>query len=156
MPFFGSGQAVSNDIFILQKNGANVKTYETGMNFIMETIYQQWFEGTITAIRHDSIFVNGIPFHYKEIQTVRTERTKLNYKSDGLILMLAGAGVLALGAINGAYRGDKTKNWYKPTSFITAGALLVVGFILLRSQFKKYPLGKKFTLQYLELNPNKK
>ena len=153
VPVFGIAQS---DILILQKNGANVKTYEPGMYFIIETIYNQWLEGTITAIKNDSIFINNFPFHYKEIKTVRNERTKLNYTTDGVLLMIAGGGVLLLGAVNGLYRGDQAKDWYTTASFVTAGTLLIGGYLLTRSRFKKYHLGKKYTLEYFILNPNKK
>ena len=143
------------DVLELQKNGSNLKTYSPGMYLVMETIYDQWFEGPITLIRNDSVFVNGFPFHYKEIKTIRFERTKLNYKADGLILMIAGGGVLVLGAVNGLYRGDPASQWYTPASYITAGALLGLGFLILHSQFKKYRLGKKYKLQYLSVTSNK-
>jgi hypothetical protein len=143
------------DILELKKNGSNVRTFTPGMYFVMETIYDQWFEGTITAIRHDSVFVNYFPFHYKEIKTIRFERSKLNYKADGVILMIAGAGVLLLGAVNGLYRGDPASQWYTPVSYITAGALLAGGYLMIRAQFKKYKIGKKYSLQYMEINPNK-
>lgn len=125
------------------------------MYLSIETVYDQWLEGYITAVRHDSIFLNGNPFHYKEIHAIRMERTKLNYTTDGALLMIAGGGVLLLGAVNGLYRGDQLKDWYKPVSFITAGTFLAVGFLMLKSRYKKYVFGKKYSLQYLELNPNK-
>ena len=144
------------NVVILEKNGANVKTYAAGMNITFETIYHQWFDGVITAIRHDSVFINDYPFHYKEIATIQAERKSLNYTEDGVLLMVAGGGVLLLGAVNGAYRGDNAKTWYSSGSFITAGALLVTGFLLTRSRYKNYHLGKKFTLEYLALDLDKK
>jgi hypothetical protein len=122
----------------------------------MLTIYDQWFDGTITGIRHDSLFLNGTPFHFKEIKMIRKVRKGLNYKTDGVILMIAGGGVLFLGAFNGIYRGDPASEWYTTASFITAGALLATGFVLTRLEYKKYPLGRKYTLEYYQLNPNKK
>jgi hypothetical protein len=148
--------AQSDDILILKKNGANLKTYTTGLYFTMQTIYDQWFEGTITAIRNDSVFLNGLPFHYKEISAIRRERTNLNYATDGTILMLAGGGLLLLGAVNGLLRGDAAKDWYTPANFIVAGTLLAGGFLLRKARFKKYFLGKKYVLEYFTLNPNKK
>ncbi|SRR5579862_2807901 len=144
------------NVIILEKDGANVKTYATGMNITFESIYHQWFDGTITAIRHDSVFVNDYPFHYREIATIKTERKGLNYTEDGVLLMVAGGGVLLLNAVNGAYRGDKASTWYTSGSFITAGALIVGGFLLTRSRFRNYHLGKKFTLEYLALDLDKK
>jgi hypothetical protein len=143
-------------VLILEKNGENVKTYATGMSITMETIYHQWFDGVITAIRHDSIFVNDYPFHYKEIATIKKERRGLNYEADGYILMIAGGGVLLLNAVNGAYRGDNAKTWYSSGSFITAGSLLVGGFLLTRLRSRDYHIGKKFTLEYLALDLDKK
>jgi hypothetical protein len=152
IPFFAFSQS---DLMMLNKNGAHEMTFATGMRINFETIYDQWFDGTITAIRHDSVFVNDVPFHYKEIKTIRRERTKLNYETDGTILMIAGGGVLLLGAVNGLYRGDPANEWYTTTSYIVAGTLLVGGYLLTRAHYKKYNLGKKYTLEYLELNPNK-
>src|SRR6202000_2558906 len=116
LPFFcilivGTTQAQS-DVIVLEKKGANIKTFATGMDITMQTVYNQWFTGNIEAIRHDSIFLNGLAFHYKEIAGIRIERNKLNYETDGVLLMAAGGGVLLLGAVNGLYRHDKAKSWY--------------------------------------------
>src|SRR5579862_1244654 len=144
------------NVVILEKHGENVKTYATGMEITFETIYHQWFDGLITAVRHDSIFVNDFPFHYKEIATIKAERKSLNYTEDGILLMIAGGGVLLLNAVNGAYRGDKAKSWYTSGSIITATALLAGGFLLTKSRFKTYHLGNKFALEYLALDLDKK
>jgi hypothetical protein len=152
LPLIGLAQT---DILELKKNGKNVQTFSPGMYFVMETVYDQWLEGFITAIRNDSVFVNNFPFHYKEIRTIRIERTKLNYKADGITLMVVGGGVLFLGAFNGIYRGDPVDQWYAPASFITAGVLLVGGYFLMKAQFRKYNLGKKYTLEYLNIHVNK-
>jgi hypothetical protein len=81
-----------SDVLLLQKNGRNIKTYAPGEPIIFETIYQQWFSGTLTALRNDSVFINYIPFHYHEIKTMRVERTRLNYAGDGSLLIIAGVG----------------------------------------------------------------
>jgi len=138
------------NLLVLEKNGNNVTTYSTGMNIRMETIYHQWFDGAITAMRNDSIFVDGFPFHYKEIEALRKER-KIHSKTTGALLMIAGGGVLLLGAVNGLYRGDKTSTWFTATSYITAGALLGGGYLLTKGHYREYRLGKKYTLQYIPL-----
>jgi hypothetical protein len=148
--------SAQTNVVILEKKGENVKTYATGVEITFETIYHQWFQGVITAVRHDSVFVNDYPFHYKEIAAIKSERKGLNYTADGSILVVAGGGVLLLNAVNGAYRGDKAKTWYTSGSIITSAALLVVGFLLIKSQFKTYHLGKKYTLEYLALDLDKK
>lgn len=141
-----------NDVMMLEKNGERIKTFGPGVDIEFETIYQQWFQGTIDFLSHDSVYINGAVFHYKEIAAIRLYRKHLNYQADGAILVTAGAGVLAIGAINGLIRHDPASAWYTTTSYITSGALLLLGYLLLRSVNKTYHLGKKFTLQYLALS----
>ncbi|HVM87369.1 MAG TPA: hypothetical protein VMT76_04220 [Puia sp.] len=143
-------------LLILSKGDNNIKTYSEGMDISVRTIYHQWFDGTITALRNDSIFINGFPFHYKEIEAIKKTRGSLNYETDGALLMVAGGGVLLLGAVNGLYRHDNANTWYTPTSYITAGALLLGGYWLMKSRYKYYILGKKYKLQFLAFDPNKK
>jgi hypothetical protein len=142
------------DLLMLKKNGQHVITYSEGMEINMETIYQQWFEGTISAIRHDSIFLDGTPFHYKEIMAIQRQRKGLNYKADGIILMAAGGAWLVIGAVNGLYRGDPANTWITPAGYIIAGTLIAGGFALTRLETKKYVIGKKYTLEYLNLDPH--
>ena len=60
--------------------------------------------------------------------------------------------MLALGAINGLYRGDPPRDWYEPASFITAGALTGLGILMRRSANNKTVIGKKYTLKILPLD----
>jgi hypothetical protein len=57
--------------------------------------------------------------------------------------------------VNGLYRGDPADQWFTPAGYITAGVLLLGGFLLIKAQFKKYHLGKKYTLEYLNIRVNK-
>jgi hypothetical protein len=152
LPLFCIAQT---DVIILLRHGAHLRTYTPGMAIQLETVYNQWLGGTITIIRHDSLFLDGIPFHYKEIMALKRDRTKLNYATDGILLMIAGGGVLVLGAVNGLIRSDPPKYWYTPASFITAGSLLGLGIFLRASRSKQYLLGKKYSLEYLAVSPLK-
>jgi len=149
-------QAQSDDIMVLKRNGANLRTYTTGLSLTMETIYDQWFDGTITAIRNDSVFLNGLPFDIKEISAIRRERTGLNYGLDGSVLMAAGGAAIIIAGVNGILQSSNFSQWYSPTYLIVSGSFLIGGFLLRHAHFKKYYLGKKYTLEYLALNPNKK
>jgi hypothetical protein len=153
--FSATATRAQTNLLILEKGEENLKTYSEGASIIFQTIYNQWFEGVITTIRRDSVYVNGFPFHYKEIATIKRERKSLNYEADGSILMAAGVGVVILGAVNGWYRGDNAGNWYTPTSYVTAGALLVGGYLLLKGRYKYYHLGRKYKLTFLNLDLNK-
>ena len=151
-----SVQVQSDDIVVLKRNGANLRTYTTGLSLTMETIYDQWFDGTITAIRNDSVFLNGLPFDIKEISAIKRERTGLNYGLDGTLLMAAGGAALIVAGVNGILQSSDFSQWYSPAYLAVAGSFLVGGFLLKHAHFKKYNLGKKYTLEYLSLNPNKK
>jgi hypothetical protein len=141
-----------SDVLILQKNGRNIKTYAPGQPIMFQTVYDQWFDGILTDLRNDSVFVNGIAFHYNEIRTMRVERTKLNYSADGTLMIVAGGGVLALNVINGLYRKDKASTWFSAAGWITAGALIVGGILLKNARIRTFPLGKKYGLHYLDLH----
>jgi len=145
------GKAQS-DVLVLQKNGQNIISYVPGKPIMLQTIYDQWFDGYVTALRDDSVFINNIPFHYKEIKTLRRDRTKLNYAVDGSLLMVAGGGIVALNVINGLYRKDNIGQWFSTGGYIAAGALLAGGFLLRRAARKTYPIGKRYQLHYLDLH----
>jgi hypothetical protein len=142
------------DVLILQKNGRNIKTFETGMSIGFHTIYDQWLGGTITALRNDSIFLNNIPFHVHEIDAIRQDNTKWNYVTDGTLLIVAGVGVLVLNVVNGLYTNEKAGSWIKTSGWITAGAFIVGGILLKRARYKDYTIGKKYTLHYLNMRVN--
>lgn len=150
IPFITEAQT---DVLVLKKRGAHVRTYTVGDEIMMETVYRQWFTGIIMDLRHDSIYINGQAFHYKEVRAIR--RTHYNFGNTVLPygMMAAGAGIFILNAVNGAYRHDKAKDWYTRSSVITGASLLIGGFILSRfTRSTTYRLGHRFKLDYLELN----
>jgi hypothetical protein len=100
----------------------------------------------------DTVFRYTTAIHYNEIGAILVLDTKSNRKTNGTILMIAGGGVLFLGAVNGLYRGDPPKDWYKPSGFILAGVFTALGIWLRRSADKKYDIGKKYQLKILELS----
>ncbi len=140
------------DMLILQKNGRHIHTYAAGQELKIETIYQQDFQGVLTAIRNDSIFINDIPFHYKEIAVIHRLRLWSGDLLFGMALMVTGAGILALGSVNGLIREDNINNWYNTSSLFIAGVLIVAGYFLRKAYFIKYPIGKKFKLLYIPLS----
>jgi hypothetical protein len=139
------------DVLILQKDGRNLKTFAPGMYLMMHTIYDQWLEGNITDMRNDSVFINDIPFHVREIDALRDNFSKLNLMTGGTIFIIAGVGVLALNVINGLYTNEPAGQWVKLSGWITAGVFIVAGVLMKRAKYKNYPIGKKYTLHYLNL-----
>jgi hypothetical protein len=139
------------DVLILQKNGANITSYAPGMYIMIKTVYDQWLEGTITDMRNDSVFVSGNPFHVNEIAAVRKNFSKLHLQTGGTILIIAGAGVLALNVINGLYTNEPASQWIKASGWITAGALILAGLVMRNARYTTYNIGKKYSLHYLNL-----
>ena len=139
------------DLLVLKKRGALIHTYTEGDALNMETIYGQWFNGTITQLKHDTVFINGLGFHYKEIRAIR--RSHYNFGNTVLPygMFAAAAGILVLNAVNGAYRHDKAATWYTHSAVVTGISLVVGGFILTRTTRSIYHLGHRFKLDYLEL-----
>ena len=148
IPFIGMTQT---DVLILQKNGRNVKTYAPGMDIQIHTIYDQWLDGTITDMKNDSVYVNYNPFHIHEIDEMRESFSKLHLQTAGTVFIIAGVGVVALNVINGIYRNESASQWMSTSGWITAGAFILGGFLLKGAKYKNYPIGKKYTLHYLNL-----
>ncbi|HEV3223714.1 MAG TPA: hypothetical protein VGZ90_12590 [Puia sp.] len=141
------------DVLILQRNGSNIKTYAPGQPIMIHTVYDQWLGGTLTDLKNDSVYINNIPFHVNEIDGLRKDFSKLHLQSGGTILIIAGVGVLALNVINGLYTNEPAGSWIKTSGWITAGALILAGILLRSARYKNYPIGKKYTLHYLNLRP---
>src|SRR5882757_3871167 len=92
-PFFAQAQT---DILVLKKRGRHILSYTTGDKLTMETVYRQVFTGKITEMRHDSIFLDGQPWHYKEIANIRRVRMRSGFLMIGTGMMYAGGGFLVL------------------------------------------------------------
>jgi hypothetical protein len=163
-----------NDILLLQKKGKTKQTFFTGRYIYIETKQGNYADGLITRIMGDSIYIRhydiqktfteygGIYFdtafryttaiHYKDIGAVISPIDRSGRKRAGSLFLLAGGGVLALGAINGLYRGDPPREWYKPSSYIVAGALAGLGALFKFGGNPRMPVGKKYNLKILPLD----
>lgn len=163
-----------NNILLLQKKGKTQQTYFTGKYIYIETKQGNYADGIITGIHSDTVYIRhfdvlqsssdygGVYFdtafryttaiHYRDIGAFVSPQKALNAnKQRGNLLLIAGGGVLALGAVNGLYRGEPPRDWYKPASFITAGALAGLGLLSKNARATRTRLGKKYTLKILQL-----
>ena len=163
-----------NDVLLLQKKGKTKRSFFTGKYISLETKQGNYADGIITAIQKDTVYIRhfdiqqtatdygGMYFdtvfryttaiHYHDIGALINPTDKVaNRKRNGTILMIAGAGVMALGAINGAYRGDPPRDWYEPAGYITAGSMIALGYLWSKSGKPRTPIGKKYTIKILPL-----
>lgn len=137
-----------HDVLVLQKRGMHVRSYTIGDPLIFETVYDQWFSGTIDDLRHDSIYIVGQAFSYNEIKSIR----RMNKSSAvGPLMMVAGGGFAAISVINGLRRNDAAKDWFTTSGYVIAGGLLGGGLLLSQMKSKYYHLGRKYRLLYLQI-----
>jgi hypothetical protein len=149
IPFWGHAQ---KDVLILQKNGMHVRAYAVGDELNFKTVYGQWLGGNIEDMYHDSIYIIGQVFHYKEIAAIRFTGRKNGNNYLGTMAIIAGGGFLAIGAVNGMLRKDASKDWYTTSGLVIGGALIGGGFLLTKFRSKDYNLGGRFKLQYLQIS----
>src|ERR1700761_8405694 len=84
------GCYAQNDVLVLQKRGMHLASYTVGDQLTFKTVYDQWFTGTIDALRHDSVYIMGQVFNYKEIAAIHND--KAGNRGLGNTMMIAGAG----------------------------------------------------------------
>ena len=49
------------------------QAYTIGDPMSFETIYGQWFSGTIQDLHHDTVYIAGQAFNYNEIAVIRRD-----------------------------------------------------------------------------------
>jgi hypothetical protein len=138
-----------NNVLVLEKNNMHVKSFTIGDPMTFKTVYGQWFAGTIDDLRHDTVYISGQAFSYKEIAAIKRDHSDAKYW--GTAAITVGLGVGVLGAFNGARRGDKASTWYTASGIVLGSALIGGGVLLVATPAKQYTLGGKFQLQYLQI-----
>lgn len=112
-------------ISIRKKNGRVVKNIYTGSNVLLQTVDGSYLQGPVNLVRNDSLFLTIydirlyptmwgsivrdtiakilIGIHHKDIKRVHlNKRTTFVQRTAGPLLMLGGAGYLAVNVLNGA------------------------------------------------------
>jgi hypothetical protein len=161
-------------VLLLQKHGKTQKSFFAGHFISIQTKQGSYANGIITKIEHDTLYIRhfdieqsvsaygGVYFdtafryttaiNYKDIGALISPRDRSGRRKAGTTLLIAGGGVMALGIINGLYRGDKPRDWYKPSSYIVAGALTGLGAWFKYGNNPKTRIGKKYSLKILLLD----
>ena len=138
------------DVLVLTRRGMHEKAFTIGDPMTFETIYGQWFSGTIEDLHHDTVYIAGQAFNYNEIGAIR-RTSKAGWSKAGKYMLIIGGGFVAISAINGAIRQDHPDQWFTTSGYIIGGALLAGGFIATVFTPKYYKLGGRFKLSYLQI-----
>jgi hypothetical protein len=163
-----------SNALLLQKRGRTQKSYLAGHYISLQTKQGNYADGIITRIQSDTIYIRhfdvqqtatsygGVYFdtafryttaiHYRDIGGIMKPAYDMDKaKRYGNLLMIAGGGVMALGAINGLYRGEPPKDWYNPSGYIVSGTLIGLGLLLKKGRKPAIPIRKKYSLKILQL-----
>jgi len=135
-------------LYIKKKGFKKLRSFEEGSVIQFETRDNQFIYGELVLVKKDSIYVNNNWFATPAIEKIFLN--KKNYRFDSKTFLLTTAGV----AISTA--GMTLANWtdFKRALGYSAGLgygnFIIANFPSLKR--KKYIIGKKFTLQTLDLH----
>ncbi len=162
-----------SDILILKKNLRTIKTFFPGTEISMSTT-DGYYSGRVTSISRDSVFI--IQYDIRQIpsnlgvyflDTVAKYRYGINYKQiiafdkqynkkfnwAGSGGALFGGGILltTVGLGTWIFAKPNTKYYASPYLIVGAAVLAGFGYLLVKSQGKGLPLGKKYSLEYIHV-----
>lgn len=143
--------SAQRDVLVLQRHGMHERAYTVGDQLVFKTIYNQWFNGTIEDLHHDTIYISGQAFDYHEIAEIRRLNTKIDWAQAGKLMMVAGGGFAFISIFNGVFRQDHPNEWFTTSGYVIGGVLLAGGFVLAELAPKYYKLGGRFKLTYLQI-----
>jgi hypothetical protein len=160
----------SSDILLLKKkNGRTEKSYFSGSFIYFIDKSGREMSGTIKKIERDTLFIQYFDvrraynrwgtsvadtvtaylfrYHYNEIQSIPKSTTAFEFVRDGTIFMIGGVGYAALHLINSAIQHEEVVG----KTVAIAGGVAAAGFIMRKLRKKSYQIGKKYSLQYVNM-----
>lgn len=166
---------MSDFISVKKSNGRTVKTFMPGNAIRLTTVEGRGFEGWITQIKQDSVFLKifdirtlptqfgttmvdtvgsyqiGLP--YRDIFRIEVkDRGSFNFITNGTLFMIGGLGYAALNVINGAYLKEPLTDARNLTSLGIALGVAGGGYLLNRLDHKKQKAGKKYKIVYVRMS----
>lgn len=162
--------AQPGDFIILKKKDKTLKNFYAGSQIEFMTVDGAYRNALITGIAKDSIYlqeflVRRLPtvygsyvndtagsfryvYHYQQIGSFGKDAGK-GFNVNGSGAALLGGGVLLTLASGVSYIADKEK--FSPELLAGAVALGTVGYFMSRAGRKGIVVGKKYTLQYMNM-----
>jgi hypothetical protein len=162
--------AQQSDILLLKKkNGRTVKSFFGGSFIYFIDQSGREMSGVIKKIERDTLFIQYFDvrraytrwgttvadtitaylfrYHYNEIRAIPKSLSAFEFVRDGTIFMIGGVGYAALHLINSAIQEEEVVG----KTVAIAGGVAVAGFIMKKLRKKKYVMGKKYSLQYVNM-----
>jgi hypothetical protein len=171
-PAFAIAQ-VSDFITVKKRNNRTVRSYFPGSPIVCQTVYGNYFNGYVQAVRNDSVFIKqyeirSIPnqwgvrtvdtvgsylsgIHYQDIRMmVYEKRRSFGFIRSGTIFIIGGLGYAGLNLINGKYLGEPNGNKDNlrklGIAFGVAGGGFLLKYLSNRSQHPK-----KYRVEYIRM-----
>jgi hypothetical protein len=140
-------------ISIRKKNGRTIKNFFTGSSVLLQTIDGAYLQGPIKAIRKDSVYITFYDIrtfatafgtfmrdtvavfypvvHYKDIKRIHiNKRRRFLQTTTGPLLMIGGAGYLALNILNGTLYNQPITDKRNLRSLGLASGAFGLGFLI--------------------------
>ena len=163
-------QVKTSDMVVLRnKQGHTIKSYFSGMPIDFGDRGGREVSGVVKKIDYDTIFIQQfdirqaynrwgtyvmdtvttylLKYHYNEISWIRKPSARLEFVRDGTIFMIGGTAYLLLHVINAAYLKEPVVG---STVAIAAG-VAVGGLVMKKLRKRKYTIGKKYSLVYIDM-----
>lgn len=100
----------------------------------------------------DTVAIYRSRMHYHQIESIIKERTGFNWRGSGYALFYGGILLTAAGLGTWIFSEPDTRYYASPELVIGAAALTGIGYFLKRSRVPELKIGKKYSLEYVNLN----
>jgi hypothetical protein len=173
IPAISIAQA-SDFIAVKKRNNRTMRSYFPGTPIICQTIYGNYFDGYVTAVRNDSVFIKqydirpvpgmyGIArmdtvtsyitgLHYKDIRILNFQRRQsFGLFRNGTILIIGGLGYAGLNMVNGKYLNEPVLKGGNLRKLGIAAGVAGAGFILKYLNKRSQHNEKKYRVEYIRM-----
>jgi hypothetical protein len=165
-----------SDILLLKKRGVTQKTWVKGSYIKFQFINGSWVEGSIYAMKKDSLWVNmfatqrvpdqfGFPridtsyfgilkLHFREITAFPKPDKGGAYITSGYVLQVGGLAYMFLNIVNGIYLKEPIFNTMNLQRLGIAAGVVLVGTIISKFYRTDIPIGKRYSLEVISSPQN--
>lgn len=176
MIFFGCysiSSIAQSDLLILKKNNRTIKSFYPGSEIMFSTDLRH-YDAYVTSIERDSVFlvqydIRQVPtnlgvyvldtiaryysgVNYKDIVSFGKSRNNFNWDASGAALFGGGVLLTTAGLVTWIFAKPNTRYYARPGLVIGAATLAGIGYLLMKTGNKNMPLGKKYSLQYINVH----
>ena len=163
----------SSDFLILKKGERTIQTFFPGSHINFQLDDYQWLEGNIIKIIHDSIYIEqqktqsgismwGTPaeqtlnlgelhFNIHDIIALPFKQKGIGIINNGALFQLGGGAYILLNIFNSIAQSTPFFTGQNLTNVGIAAGVLIIGTILELSHPSEIKLGKKYSLQTINL-----